>query len=347
MTAGAAILIANTRYRSTSIFSSLRTPHDDAENLGDRLRALDFDTYVVHDATRATLTGVIAQFKTVIEALPERVPVFVYFAGHGLQRRGENYLVPVDANGSTHTEVELACVRLSEIMNLLGGRKDQQKLIALDACRTNRIPSATRNGSSGLAGQSPQQYEDVHQTQVLYATEPGHLASDGSEVGSSPFCRGLLEALKTPHVPIPLMAAQVTNFVFEQTREMQTPWSTGNLRHLWPFVRSPDNEGTLVSAPTVAAPTSGGGVRIAPENRYVAERGHLIHKLKAKDATDRWAYYFVLVPPENEAAFMSAIHSGTGTIDLERFGRVVASCYGETPSDEIRYYLKGRYGFDV
>lgn len=78
----------------------------------------------------------------------------------------------------------------------------------------------------------------------------------------------------------------------------------------------------------------------------IAKKGHLIHKLKAKDTTGRWAYYFVLVEAPREAAFLKAI-DGDGTLDLEDFGKVVASCYGEEPSQEVKDYLKEKYGFEV
>lgn len=78
----------------------------------------------------------------------------------------------------------------------------------------------------------------------------------------------------------------------------------------------------------------------------IAEKGHLIHKLKAKDTTGRWAYYFVLVEPDREAAFLRSIE-GDGTVDLEDYGRVVASCYGEEPTAEVREFLGTRYGFTV
>ncbi len=81
-------------------------------------------------------------------------------------------------------------------------------------------------------------------------------------------------------------------------------------------------------------------------DQIIAKKGHLIHKLKAKDSTGRWAYYFVLVEPQRETAFMSAI-DGDGMIDLEDFGKVVASCYGEEPNEETKTFLKDKYGFDV
>jgi hypothetical protein len=81
-------------------------------------------------------------------------------------------------------------------------------------------------------------------------------------------------------------------------------------------------------------------------DRLIAGQGHLIHKLKAKDTTGRWAYYFVLVIEAREPAFLKAIE-GDGTIDLEDYGKVVASCYGEEPTAEVKEYLKSKYGFDV
>jgi hypothetical protein len=94
-------------------------------------------------------------------------------------------------------------------------------------------------------------------------------------------------------------------------------------------------------------PSGRSPVMIADYSKGMISRsGHLIHKLKAKDTTDRWAYYFVLVPPNREKAFLAAIE-GDGTIDMQDYGTVIASCYGERPNDEVKTYLKERYGFDV
>jgi hypothetical protein len=81
-------------------------------------------------------------------------------------------------------------------------------------------------------------------------------------------------------------------------------------------------------------------------DQIIAKKGHLIHKLKAKDTTGRWAYYFVLVEAPREQAFLKSIE-GDGIIDLEDYGKVIASCYGEEPTQEIKEFLKEKYGFDV
>jgi hypothetical protein len=81
-------------------------------------------------------------------------------------------------------------------------------------------------------------------------------------------------------------------------------------------------------------------------DQMIARNGQQVHKLKAKDTTGRWAYYFVYVERSKEPAFLAAI-KGDGTIDLSDYGRIIASCYGEEPSQEIRDFLTETYGFDV
>jgi len=94
------------------------------------------------------------------------------------------------------------------------------------------------------------------------------------------------------------------------------------------------------------SPVNVGRERRSFRDRLIAGQGHNVHKLKAKDTTGRWAYYFVLVQDASEASFLAAIE-GDGKLDLEDFGIVIASCYGETPTEEVKDYLKEKYGFDV
>ena len=82
------------------------------------------------------------------------------------------------------------------------------------------------------------------------------------------------------------------------------------------------------------------------QDRFLARQGHSIHKIKAKDSTGKWAYYFVYVEPRNEKAFLNALDS-TQSIDLEDYGKVVGSCYGEKPDEQLRNLLKEKYGFEV
>jgi hypothetical protein len=82
-------------------------------------------------------------------------------------------------------------------------------------------------------------------------------------------------------------------------------------------------------------------------DKVISKKAHLIHKIKAIDSTGRWAYYFLLVEPMKEKAFMDAMNSDADEINLEDYGQIVASNYGEEPSEEVRTMLKDKYDFDV
>ena len=86
--------------------------------------------------------------------------------------------------------------------------------------------------------------------------------------------------------------------------------------------------------------------RVMYVDQEISKQGHLVHKIKAKDSTGQWAYYFVHVRPELEQAFLKALDSNE-SIDLEDYGTVIGSCYGEKPNKQLRDLLKNKYGFDV
>ncbi len=85
---------------------------------------------------------------------------------------------------------------------------------------------------------------------------------------------------------------------------------------------------------------------IPEHNQEIARHPERVHKLKAKDSTGRWAYYFVYVLPEKEPLFNAAL-AADGMLELDSFGTIIASCYGEAPTPEICAFLRSAYGFDV
>ncbi|BAZ24923.1 hypothetical protein NIES4073_58230 [Kalymmatonema gypsitolerans NIES-4073] len=81
-------------------------------------------------------------------------------------------------------------------------------------------------------------------------------------------------------------------------------------------------------------------------DKLIVRQGHFVHKLKAKDSTGRWAYYFVYIIPALEQEFLKVLESNQ-IIDLEKYGTVIGSCYGEEPDQELKDFLKEKYGFNV
>jgi hypothetical protein len=82
-------------------------------------------------------------------------------------------------------------------------------------------------------------------------------------------------------------------------------------------------------------------------DKLISKKGHLIHKFCAEDATGLMACYFVLLEPHRQTAFNKALKSGCDTINFEDYGRVIASCYGNQPTDLVKNLLKEKYGFDI
>ena len=81
-------------------------------------------------------------------------------------------------------------------------------------------------------------------------------------------------------------------------------------------------------------------------DKVIARKGSLIHKLKAKDTTGQWAYYFLLVEQAQERGFLEVLENHQIN-DLEAYGKIIASCYGEEPTGEVKNLLKEKYGFEV
>lgn len=88
------------------------------------------------------------------------------------------------------------------------------------------------------------------------------------------------------------------------------------------------------------------GPKQSRRDQLISKRGHLIHKLKAKDSTGRWAYYFVYVPSFRERQFLKSLKSNKA-IDLEDYGKIIGSCYGEEPSEFLKNELREKYRFEI
>ena len=295
----------------------------------------------------------VAEFRRTVRGLPMNSSILIYFAGHGIQSRGENYLLPVDAQQPDDDRWKFHALGLSDLLEELCWREDQQKLIAIDACRTNGVAGSHRNSAVGLAGFAVRESSGVNETMILYAAAAGQVARDGALEGSSPFCRALLDVLERPARPLMMLAVGITRNVKSYTGQQQQPWKSDNLDEyaeipFWPQRQSISavDSSHLDAEPVPTAAVVTKRTFDSPHDAEIAQKGHLIHKLKAKDTTGSWAYYFVLVEPDKEKAFLQSI-DGDGTVDLENYGSVIASCYGETPTVEICDYLREKYGFEI
>ncbi len=321
---GAALLIGNSRYKT---LPPLHTPVGDVDYLGARLREIGFNTTVVHDAGFARLSHSVSTFRETVVGLPPESRVMLYFAGHGIQYSGENYLLPIDVDpprvGGSWAMLSLS---LSTVLTQICWRSDQQKLIALDACRVSGIPSTTRNGDRGLVEAQPNSHRHVHETMIMFAAAPGEVAGDGSDTGTSPFCRALWAALERPCRPLGAIGAEVARQVRAQEVH-QVPWVHHNFidTYEWDFV----------GPTTVDLPPAPPVFKKSP-----------IQQIWSDDAAGQRTNIFIRVTSGREAEFDRAMDAGP-IQDFREYGTIVFSCSDDDMNEGVVSYMREHYGFEV
>jgi uncharacterized caspase-like protein len=153
----------------------------------------------------------------------------VYYAGHGIEMGGVNYLLPVDARLETDRDAQFEAVPLDQVMSAVDGAK-KLRLVLLDACRDNpfarqmRRTTASRSVGRGLARIEPE-----GGTLVVYAAKHGEVALDGEGGGNSPFVAALVKNLPTPGVEINKLFRLVRDEVMAATGRRQEPFLYGSL----------------------------------------------------------------------------------------------------------------------
>lgn len=212
-----ALIIGNSNYQKGA---ALRNPANDAQSIATALKSLHFQVIIKEDATKREMDDSIRNFSEKLNG--DDIGLF-YFAGHGMQVEGENYLVPVDSYPSNIADVQYMTVPMNWILKTMEAAKNGVNIIIFDACRTNPFPQSQRSASRGLALVS-----EVHGSLIAFSTSPGKVAEDGSG-HNSPYAKALIEYVQTPGVSIEQMFKQVRISVMNDTHGYQTPWELSSL----------------------------------------------------------------------------------------------------------------------
>lgn len=211
-----ALVVGNSEYMGKG--NSLANPAHDATDVAAKLQTLDFDVTTLINGSKLQMKEAIHQFS--IKARDYDVVLF-YYSGHGLQSKGYNYMMPVDAELDSPTDIEYACYPLNQLLDKLDESNCPMKIIVLDACRNNPFTKGWYRGNDveGLASVNP-----PRGTFITFATAAGSVALDGSG-RNSPYTTAFLETLDTPNLSLFDFFNTVGQVVLEETHSKQDPWT--------------------------------------------------------------------------------------------------------------------------
>ena len=242
-----ALVIGNSAYKHTS---PLDNPKNDAKALSAALGRLGFKVLSGLDTDIHEMIGLVRKFAK--EAEDADVALF-YYAGHGLQVDGQNYLAPVDAELNDLSDLDFGTIKLSSVLRQMSGAR-KANLVFLDACRDNPLMKdlarSLKSGRSASFGRGLARVEAGIGTLVSYATQPGNIALDGND-GHSPFTKALLTHIETPGIDVSTMMIKVRQDVIKSTSNHQIPWDHSSLTDRFFFQ-------TAASKETVAAKVATG-----------------------------------------------------------------------------------------
>lgn len=211
-----ALVIGNAAYPGTA---ALRNPVNDAKAIADKLRALGFQVSLHTNVKQRDMTRAVSQFGQDLK--PGSVALF-YYAGHGMQVRGRNFLIPMDAEIASEASARSESVDLDLVLEQLGPAR--LSMVILDACRNNPFENRFRSGrGGGLA-----QIDAPKGTFLAYATAPGKVASDG-EGSHGLYTAELLKAMDLPGVKVEEAFKVVRVNVIKATASEQIPWESSSL----------------------------------------------------------------------------------------------------------------------
>jgi len=211
-----ALVVGNARYPD----APLKNAANDARAMATTLRERGFNVILRVDANKTQMETAIIEFG---EKLSEGATGLFFFAGHGMQVQGRNYIVPVDAKLSTEQRIKLEAVDVDAVLDQMQGARSKVNVVILDACRNNPFERRFRSASGGLA-----QINAPEGTLIAYATAPGRVAADG-EGANGLYTAELLKALRAPGLKVEDVFKQVRINVARASNGAQTPWEASSL----------------------------------------------------------------------------------------------------------------------
>jgi hypothetical protein len=218
-----ALVIGQSNYRAVV---ALPNPSNDAKAVSQLLSEAGFEVLGAADLSQSEMREKISEFAAQMAAKGPDTIALVFYAGHGLQIDGENFLLPVDVDPKREADIPLEAVRLNDILNTLTSVPSKMRIVLLDACRNNPFPAINQSAGHGLAIVDAK--IGAPGTFLSFSTSPGAEAEDGSGA-DSPYTSALLLVAKEPGLSIEDIFKRVRVSVNKATDGRQTPWDSSSL----------------------------------------------------------------------------------------------------------------------
>ena len=242
-----ALVIGNSAYANTVM---LANPSNDANDIASALKRLGFDVVLGLDLDQNAMRDTIREFSGKLTGA--KIGLFFY-AGHGLQVRGNNYLIPVDASLNSESDLDFSAIQLNLVLRQME-REVPTSVVFLDACRDNPLArnlSRSMGTRSANIGRGLAQVDSGVGTMIAFATQPGNVALDGNG-RNSPFTKALLSHIETPGIDLSGVMIHVRNSVLKSTDGKQVPWEHSSLTGRVYFSNSPEENNTGITNNDVA-----------------------------------------------------------------------------------------------
>jgi uncharacterized membrane protein YgcG len=238
-----ALVIGQSAYQSVP---ALPNPGNDARAMTQLLSESGFEVSQASDLTQSQMRGAFSDFAGKVASKGPDTVALVFYAGHGIQVDGENFLIPTDVDPKREADIPMQAVRLNDVLNTFASVPSRMRFFLLDSCRNNPFPAVSRSAGSGLAIVDAK--VGAPGTFVSFSTSPGAVAEDGNGA-NSPYTTALLEAAKAPNIPIEETFKRVRVAVNKATDGRQTPWDSSSLTEDFKFIGASTPGPKLAAAP--------------------------------------------------------------------------------------------------
>ncbi len=213
-----ALVIGNSAYTAVS---PLTNPKNDAELMAKTLQSAGFEVTKLTDADQRAMKQAMLDFGRKLHGGIEAG--LFYYSGHGVQAKGENYLIPVDASIKDEGELDLQAIDVNAFLQVMDNADSKVNIIILDACRNNPFAASTRSATRGLA-----MVDAPRGTYIAYSTGIDKVADDGSGQ-NSPYTDALAKAMLKPGVKLEDVFKEARKAVEAATDNKQVPWVTTSI----------------------------------------------------------------------------------------------------------------------